>query len=370
MSGMDAAEPLPWLKLAHAPGLGAARARTLVDTFGTAAAACAASRSALLDAGLGADTVAALRAGSTAAIDAELAWAQQSGQCILTPEDAGYPALLRELGDRPPVLYVRGDPEVLTTLQLAMVGSRKPTAAGRRTAFEFARHLAGCGLTITSGLALGIDAASHAGALEADGLTVAVMGNGQRCVYPRENAGLAERIEQNGALVSELPLEAPPRREHFPRRNRLISGLSAGTLVVEAAVRSGSLITARLATEQGREVFAVPGSIHSPQSRGTNALLRDGAKLVETAEHVLEELAPYAAAARQPAPSPDVPPDDTLGGDYRDLLEAVDFSPTAVDALVESTGRSAAEVASMLLILELRGHVEAVAGGLYVRVAQ
>jgi len=368
MSGMDAAQHLlPWLKLVHAPRIGAARAHSLVDAFGDPQAVCDAGASALRDAGLASDSIAALRADSSEAIDAELAWAQHAGNCILPLDDPDYPPLLRELSDPPPVLYIRGDCEVLATLQLAMVGSRKPTGAGRRTAFDFARHLAGCGLTITSGLALGIDAASHAGALRGDGLTVAVMGSGHAQIYPRENIELAEEIAVTGALVSELPLHAPPRKEHFPRRNRLLSGLSAGVLVVEAAIRSGSLITARLATEQGREVFAVPGSIHSPQSRGSNELIRNGAKLVETAEHVLEELAPFAAAARE-AVTPRSETDSTgLQDEYKRLLNAVDFSPTAVDALVETTGHSAAEVASMLLILELRGHVESIAGGLYVR---
>ncbi len=372
MSGMDAAQRLvPWLKLVHAPGLGAARARELLDTVGTAQAICTAPVATLRRSGLTDESINALGVASTPPIDAELAWAEQPGNHILTYDDPLYPTLLRELRDAPPVLYVRGDCEVLATLQLAMVGSRKPTGGGRRTAFEFARHLARCGLTITSGLALGIDAASHAGALRADGLTVAVMGSGHNHVYPRDNAALAEQIVEQGALISELPLDAPPRREHFPRRNRLLSGLSAGVLVVEAATRSGSLITARLANEQGREVFAVPGSIHSPQARGTNSLIRDGAKLVETAEHILEELAPYAAAARQAdvAESNADPSMPSLDTDYQSLLDAVDFAPTAVDTLVESTGRSAAEIASMLLILELQGRVEAVAGGLYVRVA-
>ena len=370
MSGMDAAQRLvPWLKLVHAPRIGAARARALIDTFRTAQAVCATPHARLRDAGLTSESIGVLRAESTPAIDAELTWDAQPGNRILTFDDPAYPALLRELSDAPPALYVRGDCEVLATLQLAMIGSRKPTGAGRRTAFEFARHLAGCGLTITSGLALGIDAASHAGALRGDGLTVAVMGSGQQHIYPRENAALAEQIAEQGALISELPLQAPPRREHFPQRNRLLSGLSAGVLVVEAATRSGSLITARLANEQGREVFAVPGSIHSPQSRGSNGLIRNGAKLVETAEHILEELAPFAAAARQSgAQAPRAEGHDaSLDSDYQSLLDAVDFSPTTVDTLVECTGRSAAEVASMLLILELQGRVEAVAGGLYVR---
>jgi DNA processing protein len=265
--------------------------------------------------------------------------------------------------------------------QLAIVGARNPTASGSEMAFGFAEHLAGCGLTITSGLALGIDAASHRGALACGGTTVAVCGTGLDVIYPKAHRQLAAEIERNGALISEFPLGTPAAKANFPRRNRLISGLSLGTLVVEAAVQSGSLITARLAAEQGREVFAIPGSIHNPLARGCHRLIRQGAKLVETAEDIFEELRPLVGVLQAPkgehhlniaalaqrkavATKASARP---LDKGYEILLDAIGFEPTGVDLLVVRTGLRADEVASMLLILELEGHISSHPGGLYVR---
>jgi DNA processing protein len=260
---------------------------------------------------------------------------------------------------------------VLSLPQLAVVGSRNPTSLGRDTAQQFARHLASAGLAITSGLALGIDAAGHRGALQAHGRTVAVLGCGLDEVYPRENAALAREIAEHGALVSELPAGTPPLKQHFPRRNRIIAGLSVGTLVVEAALHSGSLITARLAAEQGREVFAIPGSIHSPQSRGCHRLIRQGAKLVETADDIFAELGALLdglrAAAPAQAPEAQRLSAPELDKDYEILLDALGFAPAGVDALVARTGFPADAVASMLLILELDGRVAQQPGGLYCR---
>jgi DNA processing protein len=292
--------------------------------------------------------------------------------------------LLAQTVGAPVALYVRGIPSVLSLPQLAIVGSRNPTATGRETAFEFARHLANCGLAITSGLAVGIDAASHRGALAAQQSTIAVCGAGLDSVYPAEHAGLAAEIARTGALVCEFPPGTPARRENFPQRNRIISGLSLGTLVVEAARQSGSLITARFATEQGREVFAIPGSIHSPLSRGCHQLIRDGAKLVETGDDVLAELKAMAAAAAfaaargieiapgRPTHEPSARPGPAaaaveLDKDYEILLDALGFDPLGVDALVERSGLKSEAVASMLLILELQGAVEARPGGRYCR---
>ncbi len=364
---MDAAHDLEtWLRIAHARP-GAQALERLLERFGDAPGVCRAPRAALREAGIG-DAAAAILCAGSPAIERELAWREHPGREILSRADPRYPRLLAELPAPPAVLYAAGDVDVLDTLMLAMVGSRRPTAAGERTAYEFARHLAGRGLTICSGLALGIDAAGHRGALDADGFTVAVAGTGLARVYPESHAQLSAEIAERGLLLSEFTLDTPPRRENFPRRNRLISGLSAGVLVVEAALRSGSLITARLAAEQGREVFAVPGSIHNPLARGTNSLIRSGAKLVETAAHILEELAPHIADVpiRQPAPEA---PQAALDAEYRTLLEAMDFAPASVDALVTRTGLGPAEVASMLLILELRGLVESGAGGVYLRTA-
>jgi DNA processing protein len=265
-------------------------------------------------------------------------------------------------------LYVHGNVAALHTPQLAIVGSRNPSAGGQETAHAFAAHLASVGLTITSGLALGIDAASHAGALDSSGTTVAVMGTGLDRVYPARHRELAhEIVSGGGALVAEFPVGTGPRPENFPRRNRIISGLSLGTLVVEAAPRSGSLTTARHAVEQGREVFAIPGSIHNPLARGCHALIRQGAKLVETAADVLEELGVFIEHAPQtssplPAASPDTP-----SSEQSQLLDYMGFDIITIDQLVARSGLTAAAVSSMLLILELDGRVVSQAGGRYVR---
>jgi DNA processing protein len=251
-----------------------------------------------------------------------------------------------------------------------MVGSRNPTPSGRRTACEFAHYLALAGLTITSGLALGIDAASHHGALEAGKPTIAVMGTGLDRVYPARNRDLAHQVAKHGALVSEFPIGTPPRPENFPRRNRIISGLSLGTLVVEATTRSGSLISARCAAEQGREVFAIPGSIHNPLSRGCHSLIRQGAKLVETAQDIIDELGALAAVATWTAPSSDTESAEQspeLTADYMQLLDSMCYNPTSVDMLVETTGLTPAIVSSMLLQLELKGFIAPRPGGLYNR---
>jgi DNA processing protein len=266
---------------------------------------------------------------------------------------------------------VLGDLSALHPPQLAMVGSRSPTATGRETATAFAEFFSRAGITITSGLALGIDAASHEGALRAKGLTVAVCGTGLDTIYPRRNGALAKRISERGALVSEFPPRTRPFAAHFPQRNRIISGLSFGTLVVEAAHHSGSLITAQHALDQGREVFAIPGSIHNPLSRGCHKLIRDGAKLVESAEDVLSEvlnfLQPQLLAVGESgrAGLGETPP--SLDKEYEILLDALGFEPASIDVLVARTGLPSESVASMLLILELQGRIEPHAGGRYGR---
>jgi len=303
-----------------------------------------------------------------AAVERDLAWLAQPGNQLITCQDAAYPPLLRQIDQPPPVLFVHGDPDLLTAPQIALVGTRTPTPAGRDTAHAFAAHLAAGGIVITSGLALGIDAAAHQGALE-KGHTLAVMGSGPDRIYPSKHWELAHAIAQRGALVSEFPPGTPPLAEHFPRRNRIISGLALGVLVVEATAQSGSLITARLATEQGREVFAIPGSIHNPMAKGCHALLRQGAKLVETANDILEELGPLAgAAATLPvtaAAGPEAAP--ALDEDYQRLLAHLSHEPMSVDLLVEHSGLTAEAVSSMLLIMELQGYVAAAPGGLYSR---
>ncbi len=299
------------------------------------------------------------------------AWLARPGCHRIAAGEPGYPVQLRAIPDPPPVLFVQGDPALLALPQVAIVGSRSPTPAGRETAFAFACRLADAGLVITSGLATGIDAAAHRGALARGGRTVAVCGTGLDRIYPARHAALAGEIAVAGALVSEFPPGTPALPHHFPRRNRLISGLSLGVLVVEARHRSGSLITARLAAEQGREVFAIPGSIHNPLACGCHRLIRDGARLVESPAEVLDGLQGDLFKALVPGPTqPPAPAGFSAGpldSDSKILLNACGFGPVDVDVLVERTGFSAAAVTSMLLLLELRGEVESFAGGMYCR---
>jgi len=293
------------------------------------------------------------------------------GLKLITADQAAYPQQLLAIGRAPAVLFVRGHAEALTRTQLAIVGSRHPTALGKRSAGDFAFHFASLGLAITSGLALGIDAAAHEAALLAGGTTLAVCAHGLDLTYPPQHRELAEEIASKGALISEFPPGTPPLPAHFPQRNRLISGLSVGVLVVEAAARSGSLVTARHAAEQGREVFAVPGSIHSPQSRGCHQLLRQGATLVESAADILSELK-NIDINHVDTDSASAPQEASISADRLDnpaeiLLDALGFEPTSLDALIASTGLSSTSVASLLLALELEGRAASDARGRYYR---
>lgn len=319
--------------------------------------------------------VAALALPDAGLLACDRAWALSAGITPLHALDARYPPQLAEISDAPALLYVRGDARSLGAAQLAMVGTRRPSPVGERMARTFAAELAQSGLVITSGLALGIDAASHNGALDAGGRSIAVLGCGLDTIYPPEHADLAARIAARGALVSEFPPGTPPRRGNFPRRNRLISALSRGVLVVEAARHSGSLITARLAAEQGREVFAVPGSIHNLMARGCHALIKSGARLVESAEEIVQELRlpVRISSSEQQVTTPDadavrsVIGAAALDNDYKILLDALGHEPAGVDLLVERSGFPSPSVASMLLILELEGRVELQADGRYMR---
>jgi len=293
------------------------------------------------------------------------AWLAQPGHDMLVLGDPDYPPRLLATADPPLLLWLQGRRELLGSPAIAIVGSRNPTAQGEDNARAFARSLAQAGYTIVSGLAAGIDARAHEGALDGGGATIAVVGTGLDRVYPRRNQALAARIlEADGLIVSEYSLGTPVLPANFPRRNRIIAGLSQGCLVVEAAVQSGSLITARLAVEAGREVFAIPGSIHSPQSRGCHALIRQGAKLVESAEHVLEELPPLQAPAGKPAAAP---PEVEAPHEQQALLDAMGFDPVSLDALMARCGWPAAELSAALLELELDGQVARLAGQLFQR---
>jgi len=303
-------------------------------------------------------------------IEQDLIWLEQDNRHIVTIQDPRYPELLKQIADPPGLIFVQGDVDLLSQWQLAIVGSRNPSASGVDASYEFARYLAQGGISITSGLAIGIDAAAHKGALSAGGKTIAVVGTGLDRVYPAKHRELAHEIADSGAIISEFALGTPPKAENFPRRNRLISGLSLGTLVIEAAIRSGSLITARMAMEQGREVFAIPGSIHNPLARGCHKLIREGAKLVETATDILEELGALAGVqqpiienTRQAVSEP-----QELDKDYQCLLENLGYDPIQIDVLIERCGLTADVVSSMLLLLELQGQVESLPGGRYVQI--
>jgi DNA processing protein len=356
-----------WLAIYHAPGVGGATFHNLLDHFGSPANILQGSAGQLRSLGLTQAAVDALRQPGEEALARDLDWLALPDNHIITCRSDAWPVLLSQLPDPPPLLYVHGDVSLLAEPQLAMVGSRNPTASGKQTATDFARHLASAGLVITSGLALGIDAASHQGALDANCPTIALTGNGLDRVYPASHRDLAHAIGERGALVSEFPVGTPPLAENFPRRNRLISGLSLGTLVVEAALRSGSLITARYAAEQGREVFAIPGSIHNPLARGCHHLIRQGAKLVETAADVIEELGALAGACRALVTETPAEQPDKLAAEYMQLLELIGFDDTSVDRLVNNSGLTPAEVSSMLLQLELDGYIAASHGGQYNR---
>lgn len=344
-----------WLTLEAVPGLGPDGLRRLFDAFPTAAAICRAKPAQLVP--LVGDKLAAGIVAATPS-QAGLDWLEAAENHLITWSDTRYPAQLRELADAPAWLYVKGDPEWLARPMLAIVGSRHATPQGLRDAGAFAESLSQAGLTIVSGLALGIDAAAHEGGLKGLASSVAVVGTGLDRVYPARNRELAHRLAAGGAIVSEFPIGTPPKRGHFPRRNRIISGLSLGVLVVEAALQSGSLITARLAGEQGRDVFAIPGSIHSALSKGCHRLLKQGAKLVESANDVLEELGrrlPTASAVAAPVAAAD------------DLLETLAGGPLSPDQLADRLGLTVETLSVRLLAAEMNGQVARMAGGLYQR---
>ncbi len=356
---MDSDEFAGWFRLLETPGLGPEGARRLLASFGDPARALGAGRAALTSV-VGSRLAAAVGAPGPQTeerLAAAQAWRQGGpDRHVLTLGDPRYPPLLLQTADPPVLLYVHGRPELLAQPALAVVGSRNPTAQGRDNARAFARQLADDGLVVVSGLALGIDGAAHEGALAGAAGTVAVVGTGLDRVFPPAHHALAHRIAEGGAVVSEYAPGTPALAENFPRRNRIIAGLSLGTLVVEAALRSGSLITARLAAEAGREVFAIPGSIHSPQSKGCHSLIKQGAKLVESAADILEDL----AGVRPKAVSAGVPEGDPL-------LEALGHDPVTLDALQARTGWPAAELNARLLELELDGRVARLPGGLFQR---
>lgn len=362
-----------WLRLTLASGIGPERQRRLLTAFGLPESVFAAGRGNIA-AVIGREAADALLAPpDQAAIATALAWAAEPDNHILTLADAGYPKALYDIADPPVLLYAKGRLDMLDRTALAIVGARSATPQGQDNAEAFAAHLAGAGHVIVSGLALGIDAAAHRGALSVEGgATIAVVGTGADRIYPARNQTLARTIAQRGLILSELPLGTPPLPHNFPRRNRLIAGLARGVLVVEAALGSGSLITARLAAESGREVFAIPGSIHSPLARGCHRLIRDGAKLVETATDILEELrwaqpdAGRAAASEAGREADAAAPCASAEGSGA-VLRALGHDPTDIDTLAGRCGLTVDALYAILLPMELDGRVVRLPGGRFQR---
>lgn len=349
-----------WLHLFHTRHLGARTALKLLEQF-----SCA---SAIID---HQDDITskqcrqALKNVRPENLDADLAWLDSDkAHHILHLTHPDYPALLKEIPDPPLVLFVHGDPNCLSLPQLGIVGSRNASATGLDTAHDFALELANSGLTITSGMALGIDAAAHTGALHAERPTIAVTGSGLDNIYPARHTRLARRIAEQGAVISEFSPDTTPIAANFPRRNRIISGLSVGILVIEAAFRSGSLITARLAAEHGREVFAIPGSIHNPLARGNHRLIREGACLVESTEDIIRELDCLLGSLVIP-PKPNS--HATSSHNEEPIMAFIDHDPVAIDTIIARSGLTPERVSAMLSLLEIQGSIVALPGGRYCR---
>lgn len=375
---------LGWLKLVLAPELGPGTLDGLAIEPAEYASLPEWSERDLERAGLARNFVRAIKRPDEQRLQAALDWLDHASHHLVSRADSYYPPLLRRIADAPLALFVNGSPEWLLRPQIAIVGSRNATPGGLSIARQFAEELSRAGLVITSGLALGVDGAAHRAALDAGGITIAVGGTGPDQVYPARHRDLARKIVDNGAVISSFAPGVGPRAGHFPARNRIISGMSAGVLVIEAGIRSGSLITARLAGEQGREVFAVPGSIRNPLARGCHRLIRQGAKLVETSDEIVDELRPLIAelagelrgllqprAGERTENSLPGGDDDVVSGvtdpQVEKLLAAVGYDPTSVDEIMARTNLTTQAVSSMLLELELQGRVAALGGGRYSR---
>ena len=339
----------------------------------------AAGNRELIRLGLSPEAAAAMARPDEQKLASDLNWLSQPNHHLLCWDDESYPVLLRRISGPPAALFIDGDPGCLWQPQIAIIGSRNPTAGGLDHARDFATTLSRQGMTITSGLASGIDSAAHAAALNAGGLTIAVNGTGLDRVYPKSSQAVANRIRAQGAMISELPLGSAPLRQHFPSRNRIISGLSLAVLVVEAGLNSGTLITARKAAEQGREVFALPGSLHNPMAKGCHRLIREGARLVETTADIMQELGPVAAELQLEIRQRLEEHDDDTGSpgsgdpelledaDYNAIWQVLSYDPKAVDIIIEQSGLSAREVSSMLLIMELKGLIKKYENGRFLR---
>lgn len=380
-----------WLVLINAPSLGGAKLIKAIDSFGSAAALAGASARELRNHGFKEDTINSITQPDEQRIEYALNWLSHERHHLLCWDNEDYPVLLRRITGPPAALFIDGDPGCLWQPQIAVIGSRNPTSGGLDHARDFATTLANMGMTVTSGLASGIDTAAHRAALEAGAQTIAVNGTGLDIIYPASSRQTGERIPFQGAMISELPLGSPARPQHFPSRNRIISGLSLAVLVIEAGLNSGTLITARKAAEQGRDVFALPGSLNNPMAKGCHRLIREGARLVETAADILQELGPVAAELkmeiqqrlelsaasddRHHSENNEIDAHSTtnkpLGllddADYSAIWEVLGFDPKPVDSLIEQSGLAAREVSSMLLMMELKGMVKKSADGRFFR---
>ena len=366
-----------WISLLRTPGIGTQAIHKLLAHFDDATDILNASQSSLKQTGLTARQVDAIKSQSLDSAEPDMRWLEHDTHHLISIRDEAYPQHLREISGAPALLYVIGKLDLLVDPQIAIVGSRTPTPGGNNNAYEFARHFASMGLCVTSGLALGIDGQAHNGALADDGVTIAVTATGLDRVYPAKNRELAHQIAERGAIVSENPIGTSPRAQNFPRRNRIISGLSVGTLVVEAAQRSGSLITADYANEQGRMVFAIPGSIHNPLARGCHKLIRQGAKLVETADDVMEDLASQIDLNKITSKSNDLIAQSSEKTAVKErnvendrLLDTMGYDPVSIDHLVIQTGLTPAALSSMLLLMELQGLIASNGRGTYTRIRE
>ena len=369
-----------WVSLWRVSGVGSKTFQKILDKFDSPSDAFIATTATLKKAGLSEKVISNIQdSKSFDSAKPDIEWlASADNHHIITIQCAEYPALLKQISNPPPLLYIRGKVSILNDPQLAIVGSRSPTQSGLSSAYDFAKYLGNSGLCITSGLALGIDGVAHKGALDANAPTIAVIATGTDRVYPAKHRDLAHQIVESGAIISEFPVGTPAKSENFPRRNRIISGITHGTLVVEAAKRSGSLITARLAGEQNREVFAIPGSIHNPLARGCHQLIRQGAKLVETAQDILEEMANVIDMTEINTDHNDskvslteeetIQESSEIDNEHNDLLEKMGYDPVSIDELVVRTEQSPESIAAMLLMLELQNQVSSNGGGTYTRI--
>ena len=362
MAIVDAEDAKRWLALSLIPGLGSQGLCKLLQAFGGPAAIFATPIHRLKE--ITSPEIARLigHGPDTERLQPAVDWLSQPHNHLITLSDREYPQTLLEIPDPPPVLYAKGDLTLLNRPGLAMVGSRNATPQGEKNAEDFAAALCDAGLCIVSGLALGIDGAAHRGALRTNGATIAVVGTGLDIVYPARHRDLAHQIVERGLIISEFPIGTPSRAQNFPRRNRIISGLSLGTLVVEANVQSGSLITAKLAAEQGREVFAIPGSIHSPVSKGCHQLIKQGAKLVDNIQDIVDELAIFTTSS-SPADSTRTTPE------AHPVLDSMGFDPISMDVLIDRSGLTSENLSAILLVLELENKIASLPGGRYQRIA-